>query len=179
MTSPIAILDANALFPFTLRDTLLRVAHEGYYQARWTTEILAEMERNLVAKNMVTNRQAQSLTSAMKRAFPEAMVTGYEHLIPLMRNDKKDRHVEAAAVETRAQFITTSNVRDFYDLPQGIEVQTPDDFLCGLFPTGTKRLLTILESQANTLSRPPMTLEQLLDRLAKMVPKVVSLVRKP
>lgn len=30
----IVILDANVLFPFTLRDTLLRAAAAGFYQAR-------------------------------------------------------------------------------------------------------------------------------------------------
>ena len=36
------ILDANVLFPFTLRDTLLRAAAEGYFQLYWSAEILDE-----------------------------------------------------------------------------------------------------------------------------------------
>ena len=45
----IVILDANVLLPLTLRDTLLRAAAGGFYQARWSKEILDEMERNLVS----------------------------------------------------------------------------------------------------------------------------------
>lgn len=39
----IVLLDANALFPFTLRDTLLRAAAAGFYQVRWSAQILDEM----------------------------------------------------------------------------------------------------------------------------------------
>jgi hypothetical protein len=45
----IVVLDANVLFPFTLRDTLLRAAAAGFYQLRWTSLILDEMARNLVS----------------------------------------------------------------------------------------------------------------------------------
>lgn len=30
--------------------------------------------------------------SELRRSFPEAMVAGYEELIPVMTNDEKDRH---------------------------------------------------------------------------------------
>lgn len=43
-----AVLDANVLFPFTLRDTLLRAAAVRMFQAYWSEEILAEATRNLV-----------------------------------------------------------------------------------------------------------------------------------
>jgi len=55
----------------------------------------------------------------MERVFPEAEVTGYEHLIAAMKKDEKDRHVVAAAVKAGAQVITTSNLKDFIDLPEG------------------------------------------------------------
>jgi predicted nucleic acid-binding protein len=38
------VLDANVLFPFWLRDTLLRAADAGYYQLYWSGEILAKPE---------------------------------------------------------------------------------------------------------------------------------------
>lgn len=39
------VLDANVLFPFTLRDTLLRVAAKGYFQVYWSEQILDETTR--------------------------------------------------------------------------------------------------------------------------------------
>ena len=48
------LLDANVLYPFTLRDTLLRAASEGVYQIYWSAVILDEAVRNLVASGTVT-----------------------------------------------------------------------------------------------------------------------------
>jgi hypothetical protein len=39
----IVVVDANVLFPLTLRDTVLRAAAAGLYQLRWSKEILDEM----------------------------------------------------------------------------------------------------------------------------------------
>jgi len=49
----IVVLDANVLFPFSLRDTLLRAAAAGFYQVRWSSQILDEMTRNLVSTVLV------------------------------------------------------------------------------------------------------------------------------
>jgi len=89
------LLDANVLYPFTLRDTLLRAASEGFYQIYWSAEILDEAVRNLVASGTVTAEQGARLRATMERAFPEAEVMGYEPLISGMPNDPKDRHVAA------------------------------------------------------------------------------------
>ncbi|MGH7272451.1 MAG: PIN domain-containing protein, partial [Polyangiaceae bacterium] len=129
----IVVLDANVLFPFTLRDTLLRAAAAGFYQLRWTAQILDEVTRNLVSTGAMPEDRANRLRAIMEREFPEADVVGYEHLIDAMPNDPKDRHVVAAAVKAGAQVITTANLKDFATLPDGVEAQSPDDFLCNLF----------------------------------------------
>lgn len=87
------VLDANVLFPFTIRDTLLRAAALGMFQAHWSEEILAEATRNLITTGRMNDEQAAHLMAAMRSAFPEAMVQDYEQLIPSMLNDEKDRHV--------------------------------------------------------------------------------------
>ena len=92
----IVVLDANVLFPFTLRDTLLRAAALHFYQVRWTAQILEEMTRNLVSTGTLSRDKADRLRAVMERAFPEAEVTGYESLIASMPNDEKDRHILAA-----------------------------------------------------------------------------------
>lgn len=45
---PGVVLDANVLYPPLLRDVLLSVAAAGMYRVIWTSEILEEVERNLV-----------------------------------------------------------------------------------------------------------------------------------
>lgn len=49
----------------------------------------------------------------MRRFFPEAEVDGYQDLVDQMTNHPKDRHVLAAAVAARADFIVNANLRDF------------------------------------------------------------------
>jgi hypothetical protein len=89
----------------------------------------------------------------VEREFPEAEVTGYEHLIAAMRNHEKDRHVAAAAVKAGAQVITTSNLKDFAELPEGIEAQSPDVFLCNLFDLDPETFVELLREQAADLER--------------------------
>ena len=80
----------------------------------------------------ISFERIERLVRTMERAFPEAMVTGHEPLIPSMTKDPKDRHVLAAAVRGRADVVVTSNVRDFPPEacePYDVDVQTPDEFL--------------------------------------------------
>ena len=174
----VVVLDANVLFPFTLRDTLLRAAAADFYQLRWTTEILDEMERNLVRTGTMPADKSARLRRKMEEFFPEAMVTGYEPLTTAMRNDSKDRHVVAAAVKAGAQVVTTANLKDFRQLPDGIEAQSPDEFLCNLFDLDPERFIETLREQAGELLRPSITFEELLDRLTRPVPDLVIAVRE-
>lgn len=174
----IVLLDANVLFPFSLRDTLLRAAAAGFYRVRWSSQILDEMTRNLVSTGVMPQDKATKLRSIMEREFPEADVTGYEHLIAAMKNHEKDRHVAAAAVKAGAQVITTSNLKDFAELPEGIEAQSPDVFLCNLLDLDPGGFVDLLREQAADLINPPMTFEELLDRLARVVPNLVAAVRE-
>ena len=171
----IVVIDTNALFPLTLRDTLLRAAALGFYQLRWSAEILDEMERNLVSTGTMSAKKATRLRAHMERYFPEAMVTGYERLVDAMPNDPKDRHVAAAAVQVGAQVIVTANLKDFVVLPDGIEAQSPDEFLCNLFDIDPDGFVELLREQAGDLRRPPVSFRQLLVRLNLMVPELASM----
>jgi hypothetical protein len=91
----------------------------------------------------------------MAKHFPEAIVTGYEPLVPVMENDEKDRHVAAAAVKIGAQVVVTANLRDFKKLPVGIEAQSPDTFLCNLFDMDPDRMMLALEKICARRKRPP------------------------
>ncbi len=171
------VVDANVLFPLTLRDTVLRAAAADFYQLRWSKDILDEMERNLVSTGTMPAEKAARLRAQMEKFFPEAMVTGYEPLIAAMPNDAKDRHVVAAAVKAGAQVVTTANLRDFTPLPDGIEAQSPDEFLCNLFDLDPDGFVEMLREQAADLQKPPVTFEELLERLARVVPDLVVVVR--
>lgn len=174
----IVLLDANVLFPFSLRDTLLRAAAAGFYQVRWSSQILDEMTRNLVSTGTMPEEKANRLRAIMTRQFPEAEISGHEHLIASMKNHEKDRHVVAAAVKAGAQVITTSNLKHFAELPEGIEAQSPDAFLCDLFDLDPDGFVELLREQAGDLINPPMTFDELLGRLSRVAPDLVAAVRE-
>ncbi|MFP2926740.1 putative toxin-antitoxin system toxin component, PIN family [Pyxidicoccus sp. 3LG] len=173
------ILDANVLIPVSLCDVLLRSARMNLIQVYWTEEILEEMRRNLVVEYRRSEAQAARRVSAMKDAFPEAMVTGYELLVPSMRNHPKDRHVLAAAVHIGAQTIVTNNLRDFRaeHLPKSMQAQDPDTFLQNLLSQAPDVLLEVLHLQANTLKNPPIPFEKMLEGMARSVPGFINEVR--
>jgi len=120
--------------------------------------------------------KAARLREHMERFFPDAMVTDYEHLIDAMPNDPKDRHVAAAAVQASAQLIVTSNLKDFRALPDGVEAQSPDEFLCSLFDLDSEGFVQLLREQAGDLRRPAVSFEQLLSRLGRIVPEFAATI---
>ncbi len=157
------VLDACVLYPMHLRDVLLQAAAEGLYQVYWSKEILDEATRNLVANYQIEAAQAARLIAAMSGAFPEAIVTDYEHLVVAMRNDPKDRHVTAAAVKAGAQVVVTENTCDFSEMPDGVEAQTADEFLCNLFDLNADRMMLALEKIGARRKRPPNEIQPLAD----------------
>ena len=93
-------------------DTLLRLAEPpALYEARWTEQILAEVTRTLVGRFGKTPEKALYRESAMREFFRDSMVQNYEHLVARMTNDPKDRHVLAAAVACRADYLVTFNLK--------------------------------------------------------------------
>lgn len=179
ITAPFrVVVDACALIPVTLCDTLLRAAAAGFFQIYWSEEILEETRRNLVRQLGLPEDGATRRCEAMRRAFREAMVTGYESYVTVMENHPKDRHVAAAALKVGAQVIVTSNLRDFRRLPEGIEAQSPDDFLCNLFGLAPDRMLAIVKEQAAALRRPPVSFEQVLGGLGTVVPDFAAAVKQ-
>jgi len=180
MAVPVAVLDANVLFPASLRDTLLRAASAGLYQLHWSDEILDELYRNLIGKKGMAPEKARRLVDTMLRYFDDANVQDYEALIDRMTNDPKDRHVLAAAVHIGANIVVTSNLSDFLPValaPYGIKAQSPDAFLTDLFDADSQRVASIIVEQAADLKNPPKTPQQTLDTLAQHAPEFAELVR--
>jgi hypothetical protein len=156
---------------------VLRAAAADFYQLRWSREILDEMERNLVSTGTMPADKAARLRVTMEKFFPEAMVTGYEPLVAAMKNHAKDRHVVAAAVKAGAQVVTTANLKDFTPLPDGIEAQSPDEFLCNLFDLDADAFIEMLREQAADLQKPPVSFDELLERLSRAAPDLVAAVK--
>jgi hypothetical protein len=149
------MLDACVLLPMPLADTLLRMAETPrLYVPKWSDEILDEVTRNLVGKWKKTEQQAKKREDALRTNFPEALVSGYEHLIPAMTNDEKDRHVLAATVASGTKLIVTYNAKDFpreSREPYDVECQGPSTFLIGLYDLDPGIVVQKLSEQAQNI----------------------------
>lgn len=176
-----AVLDACVLYPFSLRDTLLRLAEAELYDARWSQRILDEVSRNLIANERLDAAQAIRLVETMQRAFPEASVP-LDQVVQLevaMPNDPGDRHVLAAAVATGAEVVVTTNLRHFTaDACQSVGVTAlhPDEFLCDLYALDPPVVCAAIRLQAADLDRPTVTVSELRSHLAVVVPGFAELL---
>lgn len=171
------MLDANVLFGRTLRDVLLYAAAEGLYQARWSTETLDEVRRNLVQQGKLTTTAATRLLALLQDAFDEAEVVDYERYLEQVENHPKDRHVSAAALQAGAAIIVTKNLSDFAPAPHGVVVESPDAFLNRLLNMSQTRVLKVIRILEATYGQPRLTVEDLLMTLNGDAPHFVTRVR--
>lgn len=113
MPGPTAILDANVLYPAPLRDLLMHLAVAGLFKAKWIDAIYDEWMRNLLAHRPdLSKPQLERTRELMNRAVPDALVSGYEPLVPaLTLPDPDDRHVLAAAIRAGADGSSPSTER--------------------------------------------------------------------
>jgi hypothetical protein len=169
MPRPVALLDANVLYPARLRDLLIRLDIAGRYQARWTERILDECFDNIVEDRPdLTPAQLARTRRLMTAALPDSSVTGYEGRIDEFDlPDTDDHHVLAAAVTAGASLLVTENLDDFpaARIPEGLRVVSPDDFVLELANDDLDVVVDVIESQAAGLVNPPMTASELLDGL--------------
>jgi predicted nucleic acid-binding protein len=178
----VVVLDANVLFPFRKRDVLLRFCHAGLFRARWSPQILDEWTRNLLEVKPQLAKSVQAQLDAMRRAFPEACVTGHETLIDALKlPDADDRHVLAAAIRCGAQHIVTENLKDF---PEGVlgafavEAIGADEFLSRTFDLYPDAALEALKLMREGYKNPPLTQSEFVfDLTAKGLPKLASRLR--
>ena len=178
----IALYDASVLYSAPLRDLLLRLARTGLFRAKWTEAILDECFAAIRRQrpDLAPDRLART-RALMVRAVPDCLVAGYESLIAgLELPDPGDRHVLAAAIRAGADVIVTLNLRDFPDArlaPHGIEAQSPDEFVRDLLDLSPAAVAAVVEEQAAELTRPPVSVEELLDTLERSLPTAVTELR--
>lgn len=175
-----AFLDACVLYPSSTRDLLLRGAEAYLYAVCWSSEVLDEVRRNLIADQRCVPDKANDLIGAMMRAFPEALVTGYEKLVPAMGTDARDRHVLAAAVTAKADVIVTDNAKHFPAEacdPYSLEVQTADEFLSFSFDLAPDKMGRALLQQIEDWQRPPLDANSALLKLDGRVPTFAAKLR--
>jgi predicted nucleic acid-binding protein len=161
------VLDACVLAEAAVSDLFLRLAESPrLLLPRWSESIWEEARRAWVEKLMWDENLAESRVKAATEFFPEAMVTGFEHIVPSCNNHPKDRHVLAVAIHSGTEVIVTFNVKDFSRealAPWGITASHPADYLKVLFDHDQAAVTDLLHNMASKAQR---TVPEMLGRLA-------------
>lgn len=162
-----AFLDANVLRGHLQTDVLLSLADEGAFQPRWSEKVLDEVRRNRPPK--LSEAAIDRRLNQMNRAFPQAMVSGYEHLEPAMQADAKDKHVLAAAVHSESTVLVTENVKDFNPPttgPHAMPVDKTSQFLNRLVDENPLQVIKAMNTMISRTDREPNTMSALIDKMA-------------
>ncbi len=170
MGTAAALLNTSVLFSPAVRDLLLQCAEAGLYQARWSKEVLVELQRALIKRRPdIGEARISRLVSLMTTNFERALVTGHERWVQeIDLPDPNDRHVLAAAIESGCTSIVTLNIRDFPAAalqPYGVAALPPDQFLLGLLIENADALIASAATIRRRLESPPITAERYLEIL--------------
>ncbi|MES2641078.1 MAG: PIN domain-containing protein [Myxococcota bacterium] len=158
--TPVAIYDANVLYPSALRDFLIRVAIEDLIRARWSERILDEVFRNIeINRPDLDGGRLRKTRQRMCAAVLDCLVRGFEELEPAITlPDPDDRHVVAAALRAGAGIIVTFNLRDFPEVElarHGVTAMHPDVFAVEMLARHPAAVLEVVAMQAADLKNPP------------------------
>lgn len=119
----------------------------------------------------LTRDKLERTRTLMDKHAVDALVTGYEDLIPdLQLPDQNDKHVLAAAIRGRADVIVTMNLRDFPSDTVGsfgIEVQHPDEFVLQLLDLAPCAVVAAAQHHRQGLKNPSKTITEYLETLAR------------
>lgn len=166
----LAVLDANVLYPFQLRNFLLHLAAADAFEPLWSDLIIDEVRRNLLEKAL-TEEQWTRLDGRMRASFPEAWGHGFEGRIEsLDLPDQDDRHVLALAVHYEADVIVTWNTKDFPKARlkrHGLEPLRPPTFIEQMWRASADAVFHAAERHRLSLSKSMLSPEEYLESLAE------------
>jgi hypothetical protein len=162
-----AFLDANVILGQLTNDILLTLAESDVLNPRWSQTVIDEMRRNRPAG--VTDQKIDRRITMMNSYFPRAMVSGHDHLIPLMSADEKDKHVLAAAVYGECDVLVTDNLKDFSPPSYGtnaMRVESLSQFLVRKLEEQPQRVVPALHAMVDGNRFEPRTMRALIDQMA-------------
>jgi predicted nucleic acid-binding protein len=167
-----ALVDACTLVSPLKRNLLLSLAEAGFFRLRWSGRILDETEaavEKFLSGKGVTDAaaQAERARNNMEAAFEDAMVTDFDHLLPVATGlpDPDDAHVVAAAVKTQAAMIVTENLKDFPPLildPLNLDAKSADEFIADTIALDEGRAVAAIRNMRERFKKPAMTTDALL-----------------
>lgn len=179
-----AVLDACVLYSAPLRDFLLRLAEAKLFAPFWSEEIQSEWTRRLLENRPDLKRENLERTRRkMNLHFPRGHVWGYEAITSTLHlPDTNDRHVLAAAIHVKAEYIVTNNLADFPNAIlqfYNVEAVLPDELVMRLIQKRPDRVLKVVKLHRSRLIRPPRTVGEYLATLEEQgLYKTVAFLRQ-
>ncbi|MDO9181719.1 MAG: PIN domain-containing protein [Bacteriovorax sp.] len=156
----IAVIDANVLYKASLRDLLMYLMASDAFQGKWSVKIHMEWTSNLIANGRDESKVLRT-RKLMDEYFPDAIVSHYQHLIKKQSLPEiADRHVLAAAIKAKADFIITENLKHFpkKHLPENLRAVSPDEFLVLLSRVKPHQVLSGVKAHRGSLKNPPFSI---------------------
>jgi predicted nucleic acid-binding protein len=179
-----AILDSNVLFSRVLHELFGRLASAGdLLELIWSEELVRETTRVLMEEKGLDRDSAEVWVGFMTDAFPTGRVdisqipSGLD--LSTLTGDEDDQHICALAVAGGADCICTFDKSfDTQALGAlGVDVATPDVFLCNTIDEEPEVFREILVDQAAAWGG--RTIEELIDAIERAgAPAFAAKVRK-
>jgi len=165
---PRAFLDTNVIYSLVMRDILLWFAYEELFVPFWSKHVLIEWSR-VMQRNGLNQAESHRRIHMIQKAFPFAIVRGYESLMDQLHlPDEDDRHVLAAAIRVHADYIVTQNLRHFPKSALsslGIVAIDTDTFLAQLIRDKPLIGLRAFKEMVNQRKRPIQSAHEVLQTL--------------
>lgn len=166
------LVDANALYPYYVKDLLVEYAVARGFRMRWTPQIEDEWIRNVVKNKITTTAETDRTCRLMKAAVKDWEIKGHMSHLNLAGpgTQENDRHVAAAAIVGKVDVLITNNVRHFDTTVlarHNIQVSTVDDFLLVELVQHQEKMLQAIKKCVDRFDRPPNTYAAYLDQLLK------------
>lgn len=153
-------------------DVLLTLSEDFLFTWVWTDEVLDEWREVIIREGQRTAESAESVAAAVRTHY------GRDRIDPELYRDKTtedlspdpdDRVHAAACIHGDVDVLLTRNMKHLRTRPvldAGVEVITSDDFLCKLLTARRKGVVESFTRAAHAKKNPPMTPEQLADKIA-------------
>lgn len=179
-----AVIDTDVLIGALTRNIILSLAEAGLFRPRWSsTTIDDEFEAFFAKKYPDRGDLGPRQRAAIERAFPESRTEVDPRLVEdLGLPDPKDRHVLAAAIQTKATVIVTNNLADFpaecLD-PLELQAASADDFIADCIDLYGPEAIAPLRAMRERFANPAMDAEALILRVEQIGLSQTALLLEP
>lgn len=164
--------DASVLFKAAVTRFLLGAAQAAEYRAVWSERVVNEARDNLTAASRLAALAALDQNLRLIRD-PVVGAGSRRTESSLSFTHPGDRHVLAAAIDSRATILITDNLRHFDTgeaARHGISVVGPDRFATQLAERNPYALVRYVERT------PPSRMSAYIERLSRELPNAMALV---